>query len=997
MLKRIFFAACGALPLLLQGNTLSNGDFEKMNEWGMPQDWRISHKHIGRGNSLVEITPVQCSDSPAGPNCLKIVCPQKLPHDVFSSLVQRPKLEPGRKYRLGFWMKGEPISQLLIIRGLHWGQRWTVPGGSLKPDAWSYFYDEFVAKPEFFEKDGGYMILFNFEGASKGTLLDGISCVPVDGEILPGIRSGRKHVSLKQLPETESSGHFLADLMFSDRELPDGWKLSVELTGRDGKHQIAEIGNLHAVKTGERFKLNLAIPFQIPVGKFKVTLKTDGKVLALPADAVFVHAESPLIKEAIELARRLKKARMRYDRLLIRLPDRKSAYLNLYRFVLDDQFRQQEKDQAYKSSSSAEWKFYIDRSRIAIAEIEDALDGFEAFLKCETTGNFRLESWQFISGPVKYVKGFPVAKMRREDGTMKERPVFFGGFGHFRQAREDMPFLSKLGSNILQMEAGPYTVFPRAGRKQEFEPDNGFMEKTVIPTLKRAWENNYQVSFLLSPHHVPQWFKKRYPEAFLGNGFMPLDFNHLKTQELYMAYLEYLIPRLASSPYRGALHDIVISNEPSDCRYKVKDACKDAEHFGSYILRQYGSLENFNKEAGTSFADFKALAASAAKREPAALREFINFKKEFFTGWHKQMTEKIRKLWPEAPPINTKIQGTLFFAENQMEAAVDPELFAEISDLNGNDNGVSCWQHLGMCTDLQWSMKPVSIINSEYHFINDAEVQRISSDLIYRSTIQQYLHGVSALIHWVWDSAGFDRPEYLQGGIRHRADNIIAIQKAVMDANRLSEEIVAFNLVEPQVAILYSPESLILNRDQYCKMVYRVWTDLSTTGHKLRFLSEKQIQRGEFGDVKLIVAPGVRNISRKTLNGLRKFVSGSGIIAGRGECFTQDEYGRPLNAGLEFHKGNSREDLQRLVKRYFTLPAAVDVLTPEKSMNVVQRRIVTLPDERILANIVNYDVVPHRIRLTVPAGKKAVDLISGEAYPMEFILLPDHPLLLEFR
>lgn len=41
--------------------------------------------------------------------------------------------------------------------------------------------------------------------------------------------------------------------------------------------------------------------------------------------------------------------------------------------------------------------------------------------------------------------------------------------------------------------------------------------------------------------------------------------------------------------------------------------------------------------------------------------------------------------------------------------------------------------------------------------------------------------------------------------------------------------------------------------------------------------------------------------------------------------------------------------------------------------------------------------VPHRIRLTAPAGKKAVGLISGETYPAEFIRPPDHPLLLEFR
>ena len=81
---------------------------------------------------------------------------------------------------------------------------------------------------------------------------------------------------------------------------------------------------------------------------------------------------------------------------------------------------------------------------------------------------------------------------------------------------------------------------------------------------------------------------------------------------------------------------------------------------------------------------------------------------------------------------------------------VDAELFAEFSDYNGNDNymfygmgkWISDWQRFSKGHDLQFSMRPNWIVNSENHIIKDGETRLIPGAHTYTATFQQYLQGV---------------------------------------------------------------------------------------------------------------------------------------------------------------------------------------------------------------------------------------------------------------
>lgn len=321
------------------------------------------------------------------------------------------------------------------------------------------------------------------------------------------------------------------------------------------------------------------------------------------------------------------------------------------------------------------------------------------------------------------------------------------------------------------------------------------------------------------------------------------------------------------------------------------------------------------------------------------------------------------------------------FAERELGIGYDPELFTEFSDLNGNDNSSFCWLDPAFGTDLQFSLKPVSVNNTENHYIYDGEENPVDPAHIYTSVFQQYMHGASNLVGWVWADNVFGGAPWLDGCIQRRPGCIIAHQKAILDANRLGPEIVAFNLAEAEVAMLYSPSSLILNRAPYCRDVYDLYRDLAGSGHKITFLSEKQLAEKKFRKVKVLVAGNVRNLRRDAAAGLEAFVRRGGTVLVSGESFTQDEFGRPLESRFRTERlpvTNRRAVLTETLARLAPPPVTVEIAGAVDPLDVVQIRSVRLPDGRILVNLVNFDRVMHEAAIPLPPGRQARELISGE-------------------
>lgn len=137
---------------------------------------------------------------------------------------------------------------------------------------------------------------------------------------------------------------------------------------------------------------------------------------------------------------------------------------------------------------------------------------------------------------------------------------------------------------------------------------------------------------------------------------------------------------------------------------------------------------------------------------------------------------------------------------------------------------------------------------------------------------EQYATGTSALITWVWTDIDYlkslsSSPMFC-GNIRNRPGNIIAHGRAMLDANRVARELVRFSRYEPETAILHAPSSL-LHAPERCKnSLDALYAATLPTGHRVRFLSEEQLGRREFGAVRLLLLPEAEYLDRKALAGI---------------------------------------------------------------------------------------------------------------------------------
>ncbi|OKP99166.1 S-layer homology domain-containing protein [Paenibacillus sp. P46E] len=66
---------------------------------------------------------------------------------------------------------------------------------------------------------------------------------------------------------------------------------------------------------------------------------------------------------------------------------------------------------------------------------------------------------QYVTGDV-YIdqQSFIGNTVNSQTGAEESRPIFFTGYGHFAQVKKDIPVLSQLGSNMIQMETGPNRI-----------------------------------------------------------------------------------------------------------------------------------------------------------------------------------------------------------------------------------------------------------------------------------------------------------------------------------------------------------------------------------------------------------------------------------------------------------------------------------------------------------------------------------------------------------
>ncbi len=800
-------------------------------------------------------------------------------------------------------------------------------------------------------------------------------------------------------PDTVSDARELTGLLTATG-LKGRVEIQAKLHGGDGKVLTVPVNSVAAVKAGEIVKIPFAIRLdKIPNGAYQAEFLVNGQsVEKLAAQKVdFIRQQQEAFAALQQQFTEIEQAYRSF------YGDRQpSPYVSGPLLLLAEHLPRLS-GRLSKAQTEEEKRYYADLIAMTTPETVALLDELKETLAMLRSGKELPETWSYRSGAISLVDGWPTAELVSESGKTETRPMVNAGYGHFTRIDEDIAKFQKIGANTVQIEIGPRALFPREGKEREFEPDFAALDARVLALMKQAWENNVSIALLISPHYHPQWLLDKYPEMKQESGFLKYDLLHPKATEMLKAYVPALVARLKQSPYAGAIHSICLSNEPvfTSCSPDNPAAVKA---FAAFMEQEYGPVAAFNAKAGTDFDSYDAV-AQAARTNKAAKYAFYHFARRTFADWHKMLADGVKSVWPELP-VHTKIM--VFSSPFIYNSGVDPEMMAEFSDYNGNDNYFyrrgryqADWFVTALTHEIQVSSKPVSVANTENHIIPDREKQPIPNEHIYTALFQQFVTGASTLTTWVYEDVPFamakSNPKHdFIGDIYLRPGNLAAHGRAVLDGMRLAPQLSKFMHAPSEVALLYSPTTILLGNGRYQGQLNNVYSVLSFTGYRPRTLSEKQLAEGRFGDVKVLFVPQVSHLSQAGLAGLENFARQGGRIYADAESLKENEYGQPLtvNFPVEPMPQLSAEAMNAVLHQSIKpLPVEVAV-THDAGNDGVFFRMIPEGNGVWLVNLVNYNFEPRQI--TLRGNGAWQDLIAEQPFEPKFTLKPLTPMLLRF-
>jgi len=372
------------------------------------------------------------------------------------------------------------------------------------------------------------------------------------------------------------------------------------------------------------------------------------------------------------------------------------------------------------------------------------------------------------------------------------------------------------------------------------------------------------------------------------------------------------------------------------------------------------------------------------------------------------LADAIHEIAPDLP-VHAKAMTWTLTGDTDVRFGVDAELFADFSQINGNDSAnfyshnqgefAQGWIGNLMPYDLQRSMKDMPIFNSENHLIPDRETRYVPPEHIRCALWQEAIYGQGASTIWVWERT-FDPRSDFAGSIMERPLCAEAVGIVNYDLNRLAEYVRDMQNIKPQVAIIMSNSAKVWDMGRYSDCLGKLYTALTFCGVRIGFVSERQLERGELPSAPILFVPDIQHISDKAFEGLRNY-KGKLIMVGEGELLRFNEYDKPRSERmdgerLEYRYGETTwQDLWiRLWTKLRDWGVGPGVEVVDKGGKPIWG-VAWLSKERedgLLVNICNYRKEKVEVRLR-GGGKSALDLLSGERISPDSLFLAP----LEFR
>ncbi len=765
------------------------------------------------------------------------------------------------------------------------------------------------------------------------------------------------------------------ELYILNLTMKDNWALRAQISDSQGEIHKIDLLKASPVDSSDIIRCRFKIPLKslIP-GALKLDFYADDRLLCS------TDTEKADGLEEIQL--KLKAAESAFNRLNLADKQKNSSYSLLYRSILSRQLELLKRDLSGNISGDA-LHFYLMRGALVLDEISILLKEYEKFITNKTPLPFALGDDKF----------------------------FYVGYGHFYEsAVRELEQFPSFAADITQIDIEPSAFFPN--ERNLGEPDLSSFEKLVSTALKKGKASGVKVCLLLNPHYVPRWWKNKHPELINPDPKSPFepfkDWNHPEVKKLIEAYLKTILSLLASHPDRAALHSLCLTNETVYRCPKWTDPAV-RQRFIAALEKRYESIEHFNNASGEKFADFSEIAGLDLSKKSIKF-EFYRWKREELVEFHKWMTGIVKTYCPELP-LSSKIMVFCAMRPSRLEDSVDIELFSEISDLNGNDNYmiykegeyISDWLKVSMYHDMQYSFKPVPVLNSENHVITDLDYSPVPMEHFYTNIIAQALHKTGGVISWVWMDINYKlhaEKSSRDANMYHRPAAIAGQGLAALDVKRLAGDFKFFREASPDVYIFYSPSSFIQCGNEYMTHLERIYEYLSFAGYSCAFLSERQFASGKNPSSGILIMPNVEYLDSAALPGLEKFQKTGGKILVFGEAPRFNSHGKPLPFSFTYSSiGGNELDAERLQKKLeIRLPVKLISSAAEGNKGIVWHA-VQAGRNRWLLSVINYNHKPVTVTLkTMGTDMKSFrDMLSGKDFDRSFELRPLKPLILEIK
>ncbi len=587
---------------------------------------------------------------------------------------------------------------------------------------------------------------------------------------------------------------------------------------------------------------------------------------------------------------------------------------------------------------------------------------------------------RFVTGTVQIREGaFWADTVVPTTGKRERRPVFFTGYGHFPTVVRDMAKLAKMGCNIIQIECGPNSTQPEEGVVTD-RPVRDYIGRA----LSLGEQENVMVCWLASPHYFPSWALSKWPELQMGGGgFFGVAVDAPQARRIFETHLQTSLNAIGGSP---ALHSVCLSNEPVFTNWQNDPFRRDA--FTDYLASKFGTIDRLNAAWGTGYEDFAAvplLETGSLPREEdmTPLRyEMARFNMLQFSGYHRFMTDVVHR---RRPGTWTHAKVMCVPASRQHLAwGCDPEQFAWMGDLNGNDcwnmfqgfgeQYAANWMAQNVYYDIQRSMRQVPVFNTEDHIILDREQRLIPPVHTDFALWQGAIHGRGASTIWVWERT-YDRTHDFEGSIMHRPENAIVVGKVALDLQRLAPEVVRLQRARAPIAIIYSLTAQLWSDDAHGAMM-TAYEALNACGVPVRFVSERQAQEDRLDDFAAVIAPALKHapdslaqaLNRYCAAGGKVWVVGEGPLCGRDGYNRPREFSPPEDAVRRFPGGVSARELWPLflaemqaagIRRFATLTDAEGQAPWGVEYRTVREK------DGVLLSLANLWGTPRRVRVTI--------------------------------